>query len=95
MTVTAVLDLHFPAARRDAALAFLEQVLVDTRAFAGSEGVEVLVDMDDPAHVVVVERWASLAHDDAYRSWRAGAGATPLADHLAGPPTLTRFGAPA
>ena len=32
-----------------------------------------------------------LEHDDAYRGWRAGPGASGLGDYLAGPPTLTRF----
>ena len=51
-------------------------MLQDTRAFDGSGGVEVVVDVTDPTHVLVIERWASLTHDDAYREWRAGAGAS-------------------
>ncbi|WP_111768212.1 putative quinol monooxygenase [Nakamurella deserti] len=91
MTVTALLDVRFDPARRDEGLAFLHTVLTDTRSFAGCLSVEVLVDTDDPAHVLVVERWESMYHDAMYRDWRAGAGATALGDYLAGPPGLTKF----
>ncbi|MEO5833936.1 MAG: antibiotic biosynthesis monooxygenase [Nakamurella sp.] len=95
MSITALLDVRFAPDRRDDGLAFLHQVLADTREFDGSGGVEVVVDVADPTHVMVIERWASLAHDNAYRAWRAGAGASPLGDFLAAPATLTRFEASA
>ncbi len=91
MTVTALLDLRFDPARRDEGLAYLHRVLTDTRSFAGCLSVEVLVDTDDPAHVLAVERWESMYHDTMYREGRAGAGATALGDYLAGPPGLTKF----
>ena len=93
MTVTALLDVRFDPARRDEGLAYLHTVLTDTRTFAGCLAVEVLVDAEDPAHVLVVERWESMYHDAMYREWRAGAGASALGDFLAGPPGLTRFAA--
>ncbi len=92
MAVTAFLDLHL---REDAiaeAPAVIGAVLADTRAFAGSQGIEVLQDVADPAHVTIVERWESLQHDDAYRAWRATPeGASDLGRVLAGPPTLWRY----
>jgi quinol monooxygenase YgiN len=92
MAVTALLDLHL---REDAiaeAPAVIAAVLADTRAFDGSQGIEVLQDVADPAHVTIVERWASLQHDDAYRAWRATPeGASDLGRVLAGPPTLWRY----
>lgn len=91
MTVTALLDLRLDPARRDEGLAFLHTVLTDTRTFAGCLAVEVLVDAEDPTHVLAIERWESMYHDAMYRDWRAGAGATALGDYLTGPPTLTKF----
>jgi hypothetical protein len=38
-----------------------------------------------------VERWESIAHDDAYRAWRAGPGASGLGNYLSEPARLTRF----
>ena len=91
MTVTALLDLHLDPARRDEGLAYLHRVLTDTRVFPGCLSVQVLVDTDDPTHVLAGERWESMDHDARYREWRAGAGATALGDYLTGPPGLTTF----
>jgi quinol monooxygenase YgiN len=92
MAVTAFLDLHLRADALEEAPAVLAAVLADTRAFDGSQGIEVLRDVANPAHVTVVERWESLQHDDAYRAWRATPeGASDLGRVLAGPPTLWRY----
>ena len=69
----------------------LRDILSDTRAFDGCLGVEVLVDSQNPAHVLVEEQWASLGHDAAYRAWRAGDGASGLDELLAAPPVLTHL----
>jgi hypothetical protein len=54
--------------------------------------VTVLVDSDDPAHVVVYETWESIEHDRAYRAWRASPeGASELGSILAAAPKLTLF----
>jgi quinol monooxygenase YgiN len=91
MPITAHLDLNFKAEAVSTAAAVLRDILSDTRAFDGCLGVDVLVDSTDPAHVLVVEQWASLEHDAAYRAWRAGDGASGLGELLAVPPVLTRF----
>jgi quinol monooxygenase YgiN len=91
MTVFAQLELQLQPEALEKAYQVLREVLVDTRAFDGCLGVDVLIDGQDPAHVVVHERWASLEHDAAYREWRAGDGASDLGTVLAGPPKLTLF----
>jgi heme oxygenase (mycobilin-producing) len=92
MAVTALLDLHLRPEALAEAPAALTAILTDTRAFEGSLGVEVLQDVADPAHVTVVERWASLERDEAYRAWRATPeGASGLGDLLAAPPVLTKY----
>lgn len=91
MTVTALLDLRMDPDRRDEGLGYLHTVLTDTRTFPGCLAVDVLVDAEDPAHVLVIERWESLYHDTMYREWRAGAGSSDLGNYLAGPPRLTKF----
>jgi heme oxygenase (mycobilin-producing) len=69
----------------------VEGVLVATRAFPGCLGVDVLVDTEDAAHLLVLEKWESLEHDQAYRDWRATpAGASPLSTIVAAR-NLTRF----
>lgn len=91
MPITAHLDLNLKAEHLPTAPAALRDMLSDTRAFDGCLGVHVLVDSTDPAHFLVVEQWASLEHDSAYRAWRAGEGASGLGELLAAPPVLTRF----
>ena len=92
MAITALLELTLKADSVADAPRVLSKTLEATRAFAGNSGVEVLYDVADPAHVVVIERWASLEHDDAYRTWRATPeGASALGDVLAERPRLTRW----
>ncbi len=91
MPITAHLDLTLKTESLATAPAVLRDILADTRAFDGCLGVEVLTDSADPEHFLVVEQWASLEHDAAYRAWRAGDGASALGDLLAAPPVLTRF----
>jgi len=91
MTITAFLDIHVAAASLGEAPDVLRATLADTRNFDGCLGVDVLIDTDDSTHFVLVEKWASLEHDAAYREWRAGPGKSPLGDILAGVPVLTKF----
>jgi heme oxygenase (mycobilin-producing) len=91
LAIKATLELRIKPGALDQAPDVLHKILTDTRAFDGNLGVEVLIDERDPEHIVVLESWESLAHDDAYRAWRAGDGASNLGTILAAPPTLTRF----
>ncbi|MET3805973.1 quinol monooxygenase YgiN [Nakamurella sp. UYEF19] len=89
MPVIALLELRLKPESLPGAHQLLREILADTRAFAGCEGVEVLVDNADPAHIVVHEIWASAEADAAYRAWRAGDGASNLGSILTGAPVLT------
>ncbi|MEW1808946.1 antibiotic biosynthesis monooxygenase family protein [Pseudarthrobacter sp. NPDC080039] len=92
MPITAHLNLNIKAEALPTAPSVLREILADTRAFDGCLGVDVLVDSNNPAHVLVVERWDSLDHDAAYRAWRAtDEGASGLGELLAAPPVLTHF----
>ena len=91
MPITVLLDLQLKPEGLDGAYAEIHTILIDTRAFDGCLGVEVLVAADDPAHVILVERWASAEQDAVYRAWRAGDGATNLGTLLAAAPTISSF----
>ncbi|MFC8047475.1 putative quinol monooxygenase [Nocardia sp. NPDC057353] len=91
-TLTALLELQFAPNSLDDARTVLGRVLAETQAFDGCLGIEVLVDAADPARWVVLERWQSEQHDQAYREFRAGPGQIrDLGPLLAGPPKLTKF----
>jgi quinol monooxygenase YgiN len=91
MVLTVLLDLHLKPEAVLAAPAVLRDILTGTRAFEGCLGVDVLLDSDDPAHMILLERWASADADAAYRQWRAGAGATELGSLLASAPQVSMF----
>ena len=91
MATIAILDLQLKADALETAHEILHATLTDTRAFPGSLGVTVLVDSDDPAHVIVYETWESIEHDRAYRAWRASPeGASDLGSVVAAR-KLTQF----
>lgn len=92
MSITATLELRFKPELLDDARTIISRVLTETRAFDGNEGVDVLIDQDDPAHWIAHETWESKAHDDVYREFRAGPGEIKdLGPLLAGAPVLTWF----
>lgn len=74
MATIVLLDIPATDATRDAVLKCLQEALPTTRAFAGCEGLELLVNQDEKANILVYERWASRAHYDAYRAFRAETG---------------------
>ena len=91
MATIAMLDLQLKADSLETAHEVIHATLTDTRAFAGCLGVTVLIDSDDPAHVVVYEIWESIEFDRAYRAWRASPeGASALGSILAAR-KLTQF----
>jgi quinol monooxygenase YgiN len=85
MSILTVLELKAVAGKADEALAVLTKHLGDTRARPGCEMVTVHQDQSDPTSILLIERWASRADDEAYRAWRAGDGAiTEMAGLLVG-----------
>jgi heme oxygenase (mycobilin-producing) len=92
VAITSILDLQLKADSLETAHQVLHATLTATRAFPGCLDVTVLVDNDDPAHVVLYESWESLEDDRAYRAWRASAeGASELGSILAAAPKLSLF----
>jgi quinol monooxygenase YgiN len=90
MAVIAILECHFRPGHVGAGADWLRRNLVATRSFDGCLGVEVFRDRDQPSRLIVVERWASLEHDRAYREWRDGDGRiVEGGDLFASPPKLT------
>jgi quinol monooxygenase YgiN len=92
VATTAILDLQLKPDSLETAHKVIHATLTDTRAFPGCLGVTVLVDSDDPTHVILYEAWESVERDQAYRAWRATPeGASDLGSILAGAPKLTLF----
>ena len=67
-------------------------LLPDTRGYDGCEGVTAHVDQDDPAKLVLLERWASRGHYERYLAWRSERGDLDSVGALAaGPPSIGYF----
>ncbi|KDP90707.1 MULTISPECIES: putative quinol monooxygenase [Clavibacter] len=92
MSTTVHLEIQVDESRLADVADVLAETLQATRAFAGNEGLEVLVDDADPARMVVVEQWASTADHDAYVAWRATPeGTARLGEVLAAAPVTRVF----
>jgi len=92
MPVTVLLELKFKPESVAEAREVFRRELAKTRAFDGNLAIDVLVDEDDESHWVIYESWESVAHDEAYRAFRAGDGKiADLPPLLAAPPVKTRY----
>lgn len=93
MSTTFILELQVRPDAVDDALKLFTDILDDTRAFDGCEGIEVLQDADDPSTIVLIERWASREHHARYNDWRKERGdMAPLAAAIVG--TSRRYAVP-
>jgi heme oxygenase (mycobilin-producing) len=92
VAITSILELTIKPESVEDAARVIDEVLVATRAFAGNLGVDVVVDVADPAHYLLIEHWESLEADDAYRAFRATPeGRSDLGAILAAPPQMARY----
>src|SRR5579871_5657949 len=75
--------------QEEAVRSMLAEILPDTRAFDGCESLTAHRDVDDPAEIVLIERWRSRERYDAYLQWRVERGDVErLGALLAGPPVI-------
>ncbi len=92
MAITAILELTIKTESVGDAVGVIDETLVKTRAFPGNLGVDVVVDTEDPAHYLLIERWESIEADRAYREFRrTPEGVSGLGSILDGPPKLTLY----
>jgi quinol monooxygenase YgiN len=92
MAITSLLDIHLPLDAPADAEPRISAVLSQTRARPGFVSADVVRDLQDPRHLVVIEVWESVEADDAYRAWRATPkGASELRELAAGQVVLTRY----
>jgi quinol monooxygenase YgiN len=71
MSTIVLFEVEARAGKAEELIALFEEVLPDTRAFDGCEGVTVHRDQDAPDKLLLIERWASRSHYETYLAWRA------------------------
>ena len=92
MSVTVLLELKFKPESVGAGRELMGRTLATTRAFDGNLRTDVWVDEADETHWIIYEVWDTVAHDEAYRAFRAGEGkVVELPPLLAAPPAKTRY----
>jgi quinol monooxygenase YgiN len=92
MAVTVLLELKFKPEAVSQGRDLMRRTLETTRAFEGNLRTDVLEDEDDESHWIIYELWDTVAHDEAYRAFRAGEGkVVELPPLLAAPPAKTRY----
>jgi quinol monooxygenase YgiN len=64
MPIYAIWESQFPASRAAEGRAVTEAIWRDMPCFEGYLSHELLVDADDPGHLLVVSQWASREHAD-------------------------------
>jgi len=64
MSIYSIWESRFPAPRAEAGRAVTEAIWRDMTSYEGYLDHELLVDLDDPGHLLVVSRWVSREHAD-------------------------------
>ena len=71
---------------------YLAELLPESRAYDGCQGMDVYFNTDDRTKMVLLEHWASREHHAKYLGWRTETGVmNKLGGMLAGPPSIRYF----
>lgn len=92
MSTVVLLEIQVKPEEINAVKAMLKEVLPDTRAYAGCQGIDIYGNLDDNGNLVFYERWASRDHYQKYLNWRMETGVLDkLGAKLAGPPKIRYY----
>jgi quinol monooxygenase YgiN len=70
----------------------LKQLLPDTRAYAGCQGIDIYGNLDDTGNLVFYERWDTREHYQKYLAWRTETGVLDqLSAKLVAPPKIRYY----
>jgi heme-degrading monooxygenase HmoA len=86
MAVYSVWESQFPPEARAEGRAATERIWEDMQGYEGYLGHELLHDLDDPGHLLVISRWESREHADRVLAEYAGSPNALEANRLAATP---------
>ena len=92
MSVYAIWDSRFPAETAERGIRATEAIWRDMPCFDGYLAHELIQDLDEPGHLVVVSRWVSREAADAAMSYASHPNAR-RADQLVSEPRRRTVGA--
>ncbi len=71
---------------------YMAEILPDTRAYDGCQGIDVYFNTEDTSSMLGVEHWNSRAHYEKYIAWRTETGVMDkIGTMLTGPPSIRYF----
>ena len=86
MAVYSIWESRFPADASAEGRGVTERIWADMLSFEGYLGHELLQDLDDPGHLLVVSRWASRERADQVLAEYAGSPHAARANRLVATP---------
>jgi heme-degrading monooxygenase HmoA len=93
MGVYSIWESRFPAETSEEGISVTKAIWHDMLSFDGYLAHELIQDLDQPGHLIVVSRWASREAADAALSYRAHPNAE-RAEQLVSEPRRRTVGAP-
>ena len=92
MSVLVVAEVQVKPEHVSEMKSLLAELLPDTRAYDGCQGIDVHSNTEDPGDMVLIEYWDSRAHHEKYMAWRTETGVMKkVGEMLAGPPVMKYF----
>ena len=92
MSVLVMLEIQVKPEHVSNMKSFLAEVLPDTRAYDGCQGIDVYSNTEDSGNIVLIEYWDSRAHHEKYLAWRTETGVLDkMGAMLAGPSSIRYF----
>ena len=93
MSVYSIWESRFPADNTDEGISVTKEIWHDMLSFDGYLAHELIQDLDQPGHLIVISRWANREAADAAMSYASHPNAK-RADQLVGRPRRRTVGAP-
>ena len=93
MTVYSIWESRFPAETAEEGISVTKAIWQDMPSFDGYLAYELIQDLDQPGHLIVIGRWASREAADAAMSYASHPNAQ-RADQLVSQPRHRTVGAP-
>lgn len=92
MAITVLLDMNVQPGKSDDMITWMRTNLPESQQRPGAGKIEMIVDQEDPNHIIIYEVWDSRADQEAYLAWRTERGDLEvLGAMFASPPTFTFF----
>ena len=74
MSIKVIVELKLKQGMLDGAMVLFSELLPETRARTGSEGVILYNDIENKLKVILIEQWSTRTDYESYSQWRVERG---------------------